>query len=222
MARHTNASETIRVETFSDAVFAISITLLGLALKVPRPGHEPLLLALARQWPALLALVTSFMTIGIVWINHHRVFTHIHVVSHGLLLLNGLLLLTVSLIPFTSDLVAAYIGYEGSKTAAVVYAANLVFVTGSFNLLWRHATRRRRLVDHHISPAMVRRINLQYGFGPLLYVLALLAATYSAVGSILLDVAFAVFFALPAFTVSDAQPAGRAASSAHGDLASSG
>src|SRR5512140_1040236 len=92
VARPTNASETTRVETFSDAVFAISITLLGLALKVPKPDHDSLLLALAHQWPAFLALVTSFMTIGIVWINHHRLFTHIRSVSHGLLLLNGLLL----------------------------------------------------------------------------------------------------------------------------------
>lgn len=209
-----NASETTRVETFSDGVFAISITLLGLTMKVPRPGDEPLFLALAHEWPALLALVTSFMTIGIVWINHHRVFTHIHVVSHGLLLLNGLLLMTVSTIPFTTDLVAAYIGHDGSRTAAAVYAANLVFVTGSFNLVWRHATRGRRLVDHHITPGMVRQINLQYGFGPVLYVVAIVAATYSALGSMFLDVAFAVFFALPAFTVSDARRAGRTATSA--------
>lgn len=71
-----NTSETTRVETFSEAVFAISMTLLGLTLKVPRPEpNEPLLLALAREWPEFLAVVTSFVTISIVWINHHRLFT---------------------------------------------------------------------------------------------------------------------------------------------------
>lgn len=203
-----NASETTRVETFSDAVFAISMTLLGLALKVPRPeAHESLLLALGREWPAFLAVVTSFVTISIVWINHHRLFTHIHRVSHGLMLVNGLLLMTVSLTPFTTDLVATYIGHDGAKTAAAIYAASQVLVTGSFNLLWRHATRHRRLLDHHVAPSTIRRINLQYGFGPLLYVAAIMVAALSALASIILDVAFAVFFALPAFTISDAVPA---------------
>ena len=201
----TNASETTRVETFSDAVFAISMTLLGLTLKVPRPEpHESLLLALAREWPEFLSVVTSFVTISIVWINHHRLFTHIHRISHGLMLVNGLLLMTVSLTPFTTDLVATYIGQDGAKTAAAIYAANQVLVTGSFNLLWRHATRRRRLLDHHVTQPMIRRINVQYGFGPLLYVAAIAVAAISALTSVVLDVAFAAFFALPAFTISDA------------------
>lgn len=204
VARAT-ASETTRVEAFSDAVFAISMTLLGLTLKVPKAeSDQSLLVALGREWPEFLSVVTSFVTISIVWINHHRLFTHIHRVSHGLLLVNGVLLLTVSLTPFTTDLVATYIGHDGAKTAAAIYAANQVLVTGAFNLLWRHATRGRRLLDHHVTPPMIRRINLQYGFGPLLYVAAIMVTAISALASLLLDVAFAAFFALPAFTISDA------------------
>lgn len=81
----------------------------------------------------MLALVTSFMTIGIVWINHHRVFTHIHAISHGLLLLNGLLLMTVSLIPFTTDLVAAYIAFA-------VFFALPAFTVSDARRLEREAT----------------------------------------------------------------------------------
>ena len=197
-------NETARVEIFSDSVFAISITLLGLALKVPSPGHGSLLRALASDWPSFLAFVTSFVTIGIVWINHHRLFTHIRGASHGLLLWNGLLLMAVSLIPFTTDLVAAYVGHDGARTATAVYAASHFFVTVSFNLLWRHATRRRRLVDQHLTSTMVHRINVQYGFGPVLYLVSLCIAFASALASIILDIAFAAFFALPAFTVADA------------------
>jgi len=201
---HHAASETARVETFSDGVFAIAITLLGLGLKVPAPDRGSLLVALVHEWPSFLAFTTSFVTIGIVWINHHRLFTHIRRVSHGLLLWNGLLLLAVSLIPFTTDLIATYIGHDGAKVAAAVYAASQVFVTLAFDLVWRHGTRRRRLVDHHLARPTVRRINLQYGFGPVLYMASLFVASASALASVLLDIVFAVFYALPAFTVPDA------------------
>jgi len=197
-------SESTRVETFSDGVFAIAITLLGLGLKVPRLGDGSIFGALAREWPSFLAFTTSFATIGIVWVNHHRVFTHIRRVSHGLLMWNGLLLMAVSLIPFTTDLLATYIGHEGAKQAAAVYAANQLFVTLAFNLVWRHVTRRRRLVDHHITAPAVHRINVQYGFGPVLYFVSLSIAFASALASVILDVAFAAFFALPAFSVADA------------------
>ena len=197
-------SESTRVETFSDGVFAIAITLLGLGLKVPQPGDGSVFAALAREWPSFLAFATSFATIGIVWVNHHRVFTHVRRVSHGLLMWNGLLLMAVSLIPFTTDLLATYIGRDGAKHAAAVYAANQLFVTLAFNLVWRHVTRRRRLVDHHITAPAVRRISVQYGFGPLLYLVSLAIASASALTSVILDVAFAAFFALPAFAVADA------------------
>jgi uncharacterized membrane protein len=198
------SSEISRIETFSDGVFAIAITLLGVSFKVPTLAHGSLLGALVRQWPSFLGFATSFVVIGIVWVNHHRLFTHVRRVSHGLLMWNGLLLMAVALIPFTTELVATYIGHEGERDAAMVYAASLLFVTLAFNLLWRHMTRRRRLVDHHIAALAVRRINLQYGFGPLLYLASLLIAFVSALASVILDVAFAAFFALPAFTVADA------------------
>jgi uncharacterized membrane protein len=198
------ANETTRVEAFSDGVFAIAITLLGLTLRVPSLGAGSVFGALARAWPSFLAFVTSFGAIGIVWVNHHRVFTHVRRVSHGLLMWNGLLLMAVSLIPFTTDLVATYIGHDGAREAAVVYAANQLFVTVAFNLVWRHVTRRRRLIDHHITAQAVHRINLQYGFGPVLALVSLSIAFASAVASVILDVAFAAFFALPAFAVADA------------------
>jgi uncharacterized membrane protein len=69
-----------RLEAFSDGVFAIAITLLVLDLKVPRdlPAETSLASALMRQWPAYLAFLCSFVTIGVMWINHHRMFTHNH------------------------------------------------------------------------------------------------------------------------------------------------
>jgi len=98
----SSAKETGRIEAFSDGVFAIAMTLLVLDLKVPKEVGVNLSLAsaLLEQWPSYLAFLISFATVGIMWMNHHRLFTLIHRTDHWLLVLNGLLLLGVTRFPF--------------------------------------------------------------------------------------------------------------------------
>src|SRR5436190_1251361 len=98
-------NETARVEAFSDGVFAIAITLLILEIRVPpsaaRDGLGP---ALAHLWPSFLAFLASFMTIGVMWLNHHRLFNLIHRSDDGLVAFNLLLLLGITWIPFPTAL----------------------------------------------------------------------------------------------------------------------
>ena len=70
----SDVMDTGRLETFADGVFAIAITLLVLAIRLPAPD-EDLSRALGRQWPEFVAYVVSFLTIGIMWVQHHRLFT---------------------------------------------------------------------------------------------------------------------------------------------------
>jgi uncharacterized membrane protein len=100
--------DTARTEAFSDGVFAIAITLLVLDIKVPHdlPENTSLLRALLNQWPIYMAFLTSFATIGIMWLNHHRMFRYIRRVDHWFLVLNGLLLLGVTFVPFPTSLAA--------------------------------------------------------------------------------------------------------------------
>ena len=88
--------ETARIEAFSDGVFAIAITLLILEIKIPNAGSANLSSQLIRQWPSYFAFVISFAFVGIMWINHHRLFTHIKRADNTLLFLNLLLLLGVT------------------------------------------------------------------------------------------------------------------------------
>jgi len=83
--------ETARIEAFSDGVFAIAITLLILEIKVPTPGSADLSQQLLQLWPSFVAYGISFAFIGIMWINHHRLFTHIHRSNNTLMLVNLLL-----------------------------------------------------------------------------------------------------------------------------------
>src|SRR5215211_1586279 len=99
-----------RLEAFSDGVFAIAITLLVLDIHVPTPQPGANLAdELGAQWPSYAAYVVSFLTIGIIWINHHAMFRRAREVDHGIMTLNLLLLLCVGVLPFTTALMAAYL-----------------------------------------------------------------------------------------------------------------
>ncbi len=191
--------ETGRIEAFSDGVFAIAITLLVLDIKVPQGAMAGphLLRALVNQWPAYLAFVTSFATIGIMWINHHRLFTLIRRTDHALLVCNSLLLLGVTFVPFPTALLSAYIRQPGEHVAAMVYAGTFTVVAVFFNLLWRYAAHGHRLLDQRTSPEAVQAITRAYAWGPPVYFLSFCLAVVSVAASIATTVALAVFFALP-------------------------
>ena len=191
--------ETARIEAFSDGVFAIAITLLVLELKVPT-GTRGLARELAAQWPAYAAYLTSFATIGIMWLNHHRLFTLVRRVDHWLLALNGLLLLGVSVVPFPTELVASYLGKPGEVLAVGVYGGTFVYIAIAFNVLWRYASsphRRPALLRlPHDAPEVVA-IHRQYLFGPTIYTGAALLTFWQPRAALGVMLALAVFFLMP-------------------------
>src|SRR5262249_4265172 len=143
-------SETGRVEAFSDAVFAIAITLLILEIKVPTQEQGSLADQLRRQWPSYLAFITSFAYIGIMWINHHRMFGHIRKCTDILLALNLLLLLGVTVVPFPTAVLAEHLSGPDRRMGAILYNSTFVFIAIAFNLLWRYAVARR-LLDESVQ-----------------------------------------------------------------------
>jgi uncharacterized membrane protein len=193
------ASETARIEAFSDGVFAIAVTLLVLDLKVPRELGQDRTLeqALVAQWPAYLAFVTSFMTILIMWVNHHRMFTLIGRSDDRLLFYNGLLLMGITVVPFPTALVAEYLRHDGQRTAALIYNATFIALAICFNLLWRTAAVNDRLLHPHADRRLVQRIFDAYRFGPVCYIVAFGLAFVSVTASIGLNFTLAVYYALP-------------------------
>lgn len=113
--------DTVRVVAFSDAVLAITITLL--VLEIEPPGDDrPLLHGLLALWPSYLAYAVTFLFIGQVWANHHVMFDHIRTADRVILLLNTLLLMVVAFLPFaTSVLAGALRSGSGQRTAVVFY-----------------------------------------------------------------------------------------------------
>lgn len=191
--------ETGRIEAFSDGVFAIAITLLVLEIKVPHIadlGRDTLAQKLLYQWPMYLAFTISFLTILIMWINHHRLFTVIKRSDDRFLLLNGLLLMTVTLVPFPTELMAEFIRHRDAATALHLYTGLNIVMAVCFSAVWKYASTNNRLLAHNHDPRIAEGISKQYRFGPLFYVATFLLAFVSAAASVGLCALLAIFFAV--------------------------
>ena len=148
-----------RVVFFSDAVFAIVITLLVLEIKVPHlEGHteRDVGRGLLHLLPKFLGFVMSFFVVGVMWIEHHRIFRFIDSYDIGLLFRNLLLLLSVSFIPFPT---ALYSEYSWSRTAFILYAASFGVVALMKLWVWRYAASRPALLSAAADAQTVRRIS---------------------------------------------------------------
>jgi uncharacterized membrane protein len=188
-------NETARVEAFSDGVFAIAITLLILDVRVPSANAGNLAAALLRQWPTYAAFLISFSFIGIMWVNHHRLFNHIRRCDNGLMFYNLLLLLGVTVVPFPTALIAAHYNASDRTISAAVFNGTYFAIAIFFNVLWRHAVRGG-LLDSATSEA-ADSISRQYAVGPLSYLICFGMTWLSVPASLLVNIALAMFFAVP-------------------------
>jgi uncharacterized membrane protein len=192
------AHDTGRIEAFSDGVFAIAITLLIIEVHVPARGdagelgHELLSL-----WPSYLGYLTSFLTIGVMWINHHYVFSLIDRVDRTMLLLNTTLLLMIAFVPFPTAVLAQFVETDGARAAAVLYGAALTLTAINFFAWWRYASANRRLIAQSVPDHVVDDITRAYVPGTLLYGSAMLVGFVEPWASAGLYLAIAVFYALP-------------------------
>jgi len=187
-------SETSRVEAFSDGVFAIAITLLILDVRLPSNIETgKLASALLKLWPSYLAFLTSFGTIGVMWMNHHRLFNLINRSDDGLIALNTLLLLGVTWVPFPTALLAQHLLGSDQYIPAALYSGSYVIIAIMFNVLWRYVVKRKLVVDH----ANVSAITRQYYFGPLFYLIALLIGFKNATACLVFNFLLVLYFALP-------------------------
>ena len=127
---------TTRLETFADGVFAIAVTLLVLDIRLPEEGGS-LTDRLGDAWPAYVAYALSFITIGIMWANHHSIFELIDRTSHGLIVANLVLLLLVAFLPFPTKVLGDYLrqGGHDQHVAAVFYSGTFTVTAVVYNLL---------------------------------------------------------------------------------------
>lgn len=161
-----------RLVFFSDAVFAIAITLLVLEIKAP-PGGAPLARSLLDLWPSYVAYAISFLAIGAIWLNHHKMYDHIVRVDDGALMLNLLQLMIIAFIPFPTAVLAESLRHGADAAIGAAFYGSTLFALGIIvNVAWRQAARGHRLLHESLSPNMVRRLGHRYLVGPFAYLIA--------------------------------------------------
>jgi TMEM175 potassium channel family protein len=185
---------TTRLEAFSDGVFAIAATLLVLEISIDTAGTNDLGQALLDLWPSYLAYVTSFITIGIIWMNHHFCVETIARADRTLMFLNLLLLLTVAFLPFPTRLVADYLQKPGEQTAVYAYSATFIVMSVIYNLWWRYASTNRKLIGASVPDSTVSAITRAFNPGVPIYGVTLLVAVFSPLASVFLTFAIAAFY----------------------------
>jgi uncharacterized membrane protein len=163
-----------RLEAFSDGVLAVAITLMALDLAVKGPGNGPLASLLADKWPAFLAYLISFFTVGIIWVNHHALVSNIVTVTRPLLFLNLVLLLFVVMVPFATVTVADYLAPGGfdAKVAVAVYGIVLEGMSIAFAAMleWSLGEGRTRVT---VPPDRRWAARRRFASGGLAYLLVI-------------------------------------------------
>jgi uncharacterized membrane protein len=187
--------ESGRLEAFSDGVFAVAITLLALDLVVPGPGHGTLAHLLTEQWPAFAGYVVSFLTIGIIWVNHHTLFKNFSEVDRTLLFVNLLLLFFVVSIPFATSTAAAYLraNHADAALAVAIYQGVFEGMSISFGVLLWWAIRREHL-KIPMTREQARRATIRFGIGNLAYIAGIGLAFLSPLASLALAGLVAVYY----------------------------
>jgi uncharacterized membrane protein len=190
---------TTRLESFSDGVMAVAITLLVLFIAVPAPSEHSLAHDLGRQWPSYAAYATSFITIGIIWMNHHVMIGRLRQADHGILIMNLILLMTIGLLPFATDLFARYLNRaHGEHLAAAIYSGAFLVMSVAFASLNAHILLRKAHF-HRIELALEerRRILARSLTGLVPYTIATALAVVSQYATFAICAAIAAFYALP-------------------------
>ena len=183
-----------RAEAFSDGVFAVAITVLVFGLLPIGRGDldAPILL---KAWPEYFAYVVSFLTIGIMWMNHHTILAHVARVDRPLLVLNLLLLMGIVAIPFPTALVAEHLRHPGGTAATVTYGLVMIAISAGFAGLWVYVATHAPALGATVPPEALRRTIPGWTLGGAAYAAGTLIAAYvSAVAGMVIFGALAVYY----------------------------
>src|SRR3954453_18233561 len=187
-----------RFEGFSDAVFAIALTLLIVEIKVPGSpegtrGYSPLAHAMAEQWREFLALVLCYVVIGAYWRQHHYSGRIYRKSDHWFSAINLLFLLAIVVVPYPIRVWCFHLGSGFEDVASVTLVAGLALTACTWMAKWFYGLPGRRLMDERLAPDFLRQMTRRYGLATLIQIAAVpvaIAAPRVGVAIALLCVAF--------------------------------
>jgi len=202
-----------RVEAFSDGVFAVAATLLIFNIQIDKTAPGGLLAALLAAWPKYAAYVASFLTIGVMWMNHHGLFERIARLDRALLFINLLLLMAIVFLPFsTAQLGSNILVPDDANTAASLYALNAFVIAVCFSVVWIYVLTHPGLLAEDVDRQAALRASPRFSVGTVVYLACLPLAQVNPIAVVIVCAALAVYYVferLPDITRQSAARAGR-------------
>jgi len=190
-----------RLESFSDGVFAVAITVLVFdLLPIGRDADTAtgLTNALLSAWPQYVAYAISFLIIGIMWLNHHTMAAHLRQVDRGMLLLNLLLLIGVVALPFPTALVADHLKHSGggaARVATVTYGLVMILISIAFTSMWLYLISHQATLARGGTLELPPHARVRFTGGLWGYVAGLLAAAFwTAAAGLVIYALLAVYY----------------------------
>jgi len=184
-----------RVEAFSDGVFAVAITLLIFNIQIEKAAPGGLLRALLDAWPKYAAYVASFLTIGVMLMNHHGMFMRLARLDRPLIFLNLLLLMVIVFLPFsTAQLGSNILVADDAKTAATLYAINSFAIAVGFGAVWTYAVLHQSLLAPEVDRQAAIRAWPRFSVGNVVYLACVPLAQFSPIAVIIVCALLAVFY----------------------------
>ena len=160
--------ETLRIETFSDGVFCIAVTLLSIEIGVEIHGglsNAGLRDNLLAKWPICLAFLISFINVLLAWMGHHGLFKLLRKTDNSIMITNGLLLMLIALVPFPTKTLGLYLNSDALKTATIFYTGYFVLISLAFRLLWFAAARNKSLLVNGITEKQIKQTTRNENIG---------------------------------------------------------
>jgi len=184
-----------RVEAFSDGVFAVAATLLIFNIQIDKTAPGGLLAALLAAWPKYAAYVAGFLTIGVMWLNHHGLFERLAHLDRGLTFVNLLLLMAIVFIPFsTAELGANILVPRDANTAASLYAINAFVIAILFGTVWWYALIHRDLLSPDVDREAALRAWPRFSVGSVVYLACVPLGQLSPIAVVIVCAALAVYY----------------------------
>lgn len=193
-----------RIETLTDGLFAIVMTILVLQLAVPIISvgniEHQLLKELYDLRHVFICYITSFILLGFIWMNHDTQFHYIKRVDTGLIWIAVLYLMVIALIPFTTSLRGEYID---QRIPVLLYGINLTVTTALNFTHWSYATKNSRLVDPNLDPKIVKSISRHIYLTLILYVIITIVSLALPILSNAVYIIIPILFVIPVKRLAD-------------------
>jgi uncharacterized membrane protein len=200
-----------RVEAFSDGVFAVAATLLIFNIQLDKTAPGGLLTALLAAWPKYAAYVASFLTIGVMWINHHGLFERIAHLNRTLVFLNLLLLMAIVFLPFPTAVLGSNILVpHDANTAASLYALNAFTIAVFFSVVWTYTLMHPEFLAPDLDRQAAMRSWPRFSAGLAAYLVCIPLGQLSAIAVVIICAALAIYYLyerLPSLTRQSARHA---------------